>query len=101
MIKNSRPIIDFDHHGSAYVSHWEKLAEDIHRLTAPLAWSPHYGGFWVLASWEKAKAVAEDWETFTSDNDRGQRHVARAGEIRAGCCPTPGPARRLTVGKAS
>jgi cytochrome P450 len=69
MTQGSKPPIDFDHHSAAYVEGWEAMADDLHRSPAPLAWSPHYGGFWVLASWAQCKAVAEDWQTFSSDND--------------------------------
>lgn len=61
--------IDYDHHSAGYAAAWEAMARELHASPYPLAWSPHYGGFWVLGSWEDAKRVAEDWETFSSDND--------------------------------
>ena len=64
-----RPVLDFDHHSAAYRDTWQELAARLHATGRPIAWSPHHGGFWVLASWDAVQQVAADWETFTSVND--------------------------------
>jgi cytochrome P450 len=73
------PVIDFDHHGPAYVAVWEAIAADLHAMDYPMAWSPHHGGFWVLADWAEAKRVAEEWRNFSSDNDVGNQRQGFRG----------------------
>jgi len=71
------PRIDFAHHSDAYTRQWEHLVRDLHGFDFPLAWSEAYGGFWVLGSWQEVKRAAEDWETFSADNDSA--HERRGG----------------------
>ena len=63
------PAFDFDHHSLHFRDHWPEIARQLHASDFPMAWTPHHGGYWVLASWEEAKRVLTDWETFSSDND--------------------------------
>jgi cytochrome P450 len=66
--------MDFDHHSPAYRHRWEEMADALHRRDYPVAWSEHYGGFWVIGSWEGIHRIAADWEAFSSDNDpEGER----------------------------
>lgn len=65
----AKPIIKFDHHSPDHVLTWEEKVRELHALDFPLAWSESHGGYWVLGSWAEAKKAAEDWETFSSDND--------------------------------
>ncbi|MHA7273735.1 cytochrome P450 [Arthrobacter sp. TMT4-20] len=65
-----RPVCDFDHHSTAYALHWREMAADLHATGRPLVWTDsNDGGYWVLASHAEIVRVAEDWQTFTSDND--------------------------------
>lgn len=69
MTTDRTPTFDFDPHTPHYRDNWEDIARQFHTMDFPMAWSPHYDGFWVLADWENAKRVLEDHETFSSDND--------------------------------
>lgn len=64
----SRPIIDFAHHGPDYRANWQRMASDLHQ-NGSIGWSESYGGFWVVADYAAIHAIAEDYESFTSDND--------------------------------
>jgi cytochrome P450 len=64
-----RPTLDFDHHSQTYKHNWVQMAADLHASGNPIAWSPHHGGHWVVASWDGVHAIGTDWETFTSEND--------------------------------
>jgi len=64
-----QPVIDFDHHSEAYAANWERIVRDLHALDFPLAWSEAHGGFWVTGSWSHIHEAAQDWETYSADND--------------------------------
>jgi len=63
------PTFDFDHHSVHYREHWADIAREMHAMDFPMAWTDSHDGFWVLASWQHAKRVLEDYENFSSDND--------------------------------
>lgn len=69
MINDYSPTIDFDHQTTRFRDTWTNIARELHAMDFPMAWTPHHEGFWVLASWEHAKRVIEDYENFSSDND--------------------------------
>jgi len=65
---SERPVVDFDHHSEAYTAHalqWSREMQQKH----PVAWSPHYGGFWVLSGYEEVFTAARDPERFSSFHD--------------------------------
>jgi cytochrome P450 len=64
-----RPTLDFDQHSQDYKHNWVQMAADVHATGNPIFWTPHHGGYWVVASWEGVHAVGSDWKTFTSEND--------------------------------
>ncbi len=85
-----QPTIDFDHHSEEYLadrlSQWRKLRE------SPVAYSPRYGGFWVVSGHAEVAEVSRDEETFSSrigDHD-GITHYGIAGIPRIGGLPAAG-----------
>ena len=63
-----RPTLDFDHHSPAYAADpWSVYAAM--RDRCPVAWSDHYGGFWVLSRYDDVAEVARDDVTFSSRHD--------------------------------
>lgn len=63
-----RKTVDFDHHAPDYAADpWNTAA----RLAkeCPVAWSPHHGGFWVVAGYEHVRTAAKDAKTFSSRHD--------------------------------
>ncbi len=63
-----RPMVDFDHHSPEYAADpWSVYAAM--RDRCPVAWSNHYGGFWVLSSYDDVAEVARDDVTFSSRHD--------------------------------
>ena len=75
----TKPIIDFDHHSFQYTKNWEAQVRGLHAMDFPLAWTEAHGGYWVLGSWAECKRAAEDWETFSSDNDITQERRGGKG----------------------
>jgi cytochrome P450 len=58
-------VADFDHHDSRFVVEpWPVYAEA--RRSCPVVRSERYGGFWLVTRYEELKAVAKEWQTFTS-----------------------------------
>jgi cytochrome P450 len=60
------PVVDFDHHSPKFNADpdaaWKELRE-----TCPVAWSNHYGGFWVASDYESNHEVLKHPEIFTSE----------------------------------
>jgi cytochrome P450 len=65
---NSRKEVDFDHHAPDYAADPWNTASRLAR-ECPVAWSPHHGGFWVIAGYNQVKEVARDAKTFSSRHD--------------------------------
>jgi cytochrome P450 len=63
-----RPIVDFDHHSAQYAANWRQIDRDL-RENTPVAWSEAHGGFWIFSRYADCMAAAQDWKTFTSEND--------------------------------
>lgn len=60
------PVVDFDHHSEGFNADphaaWGELRE-----RCPVAWSEHYGGFWVVADYEGNHEVLKNYEVFTTE----------------------------------
>jgi cytochrome P450 len=66
--QSARPTVDFDHHRPATDRHpWEMLKEL--RDTCPVAWSEHYGGFWIVTRHQDVSRVFKDQRHFRSSRD--------------------------------
>ena len=73
-------VCPFDHHDASVVG------DDYYGIYAelrrhPVSWSPHYGGFWIVAGHSDARTVLKDHTTFASASgvflpDLGFRSVA-------------------------
>ncbi len=60
------PVIDFDHHSPQFAANADSVWKQL-RETCPVAWSEHYGGFWVLSDYEGNHEVLKHQEIFTSE----------------------------------
>ncbi len=85
-----QPVVDFDHHSEEYLAdrldQWRKLREN------PVAYSPRYGGFWVVSGHAEVGQVSRDEETFSSrigEHD-GVAHHGIAGIPRIPGLPAAG-----------
>jgi cytochrome P450 len=62
----NRPPVDFDHHSPEFNADphavWQSLREH-----CPVAWSEHYGGFWIVADYEGNHEVLQNTDVFTSE----------------------------------
>jgi len=62
-----RPIVPyFDHNSPDYARDRFRWYEAIRAQYGPIAWSPHYGGFWIVVGREELVEAAKDWKTFSS-----------------------------------
>lgn len=60
-----RPTIDFDHHSPEFARNRQEILAKLRRST-PVAYTESHGGFWVVSSFELAKRVLGDPDTFSS-----------------------------------
>lgn len=72
----------FDHNSPDYARDRFRWYEAIRAQHGPVAWSPNYGGFWIVLGREELVEAAKDWETFSS---RGP--IDSDGEPAADGCP--------------
>jgi cytochrome P450 len=60
------PVVDFDHHSADFNADphagWQSL-----RRNCPVAWSEHYGGFWIVADYEGNHEVLKNYAVFTTE----------------------------------
>lgn len=57
--------VDFDHHSQEFASNTWVILREL-RAQAPVAWSEHHGGFWVVTSYDEVMTALRDWQTFSS-----------------------------------
>jgi cytochrome P450 len=72
MSTGERTEVEFDHHAPEY--HGTRYEQWAELRKCPVAFSPGYGGFWVVSGYDEVNAVSRDEETFTST------YVADAGD---------------------
>jgi cytochrome P450 len=72
-----RPVVDFDHHSREYLD--DRLTEWRRLRQTPVAFSPRYGGFWVVSGHAEVAHVSRDEDTFTSQF--GERDGVEYGGI--------------------
>src|ERR1700746_2444346 len=72
-----QPVVDFDHHSREYLD--DRLAEWRRLRQTPVAFSPRYGGFWVVSGHAAVAEVVRDEDTFTSQY--GERDGVTYGGI--------------------
>ena len=72
--QEQRAVCEFDHHSPEYAERWVEIYDDLRRR-CPVAWTPHYGGCWVVSSYNEVARVARDDATFSSEHDvEGSSH---------------------------
>lgn len=57
-------VVDFDHHSAEFARSRDEILTRM-RATAPIAWSPHYEGFWVVTSHGLITQIMRDDKRFT------------------------------------
>ena len=60
------PVVDFDHHSAEFAANADARLKEL-REGCPVAWSEHYGGFWVVADYASHSEVLKDHEIFTAE----------------------------------
>jgi cytochrome P450 len=72
---SDRVEVDFDHLSPGFAA---SPAEAFRKLRdeTPVAWSPHYGGFWVVTGWDDLREIALDDDRFSSDRPDGAEGLA-------------------------
>jgi cytochrome P450 len=73
-----RRTIDFDHHSAEFAQNAVAVLNTL-REKAPIAYSPHHDGFWVVLSRQLGQSVLADPETFSS-----AQYVDETGQDRGG-----------------
>jgi len=64
MAEAERAVVDFDPHDHGYRADRRAVWSDLR--ACPVAWSPRYGGFWVVSGYDEVARVARDEGTFSS-----------------------------------
>ena len=62
------PLADYDHHSTGYARESSVINARL-RAECPVAWSEHYGGFWVLSRYEDVATASRDDATFSSEHN--------------------------------
>jgi cytochrome P450 len=60
------PVIDFDHHSAEFAANADARLKEI-RESCPIAWSDHYGGFWLVADYQGNLEVLKNPDVFTAE----------------------------------
>jgi cytochrome P450 len=75
---SNRPTVDFDHHSSAHANDPVGALTDL-RAKCPMAWSTHYGGFWVATSHGYVSEILLRPDLFSSAKIIDHEGVVRGG----------------------
>ncbi|SCK42709.1 Cytochrome P450 [Variovorax sp. HW608] len=77
-IKTPRVERHFDHHSREFASNY---SNELNEMAAdfPVAYTPAWNGFWMLAGFEEVNAAADNWPVFSSAHDgiEGDPFVSR------------------------
>jgi cytochrome P450 len=79
-VSETRPVVDFDHHTLEYQEEGRRLYREL-RASCPVAWSEHYGGFWVLSPYEAVWNALRDHETFSSAKHQDEDGNWHGGDV--------------------
>jgi cytochrome P450 len=69
-LMQEEPTVDFDHHDPEFHADRHRRWEELRR-TCPVAWNPHYGGFWAVSGYDDVATVSRDNTTFSSRFEPG------------------------------
>jgi cytochrome P450 len=87
-----RPMVDVNHHSPEFHATRHERWAELRRC--PVAYSPRFGGFWVVSGYEEVATVSRDAETFTSrhlpEPADGIQYLGIAGIPRSSAIPTAG-----------
>jgi len=63
--------VDFDFIGETRGGvRWQQGLSELFQRTGPIFWTPHSGGFWMVGGYQAVLDMAQDPETFSSDNTK-------------------------------
>jgi cytochrome P450 len=86
-----RPEVDFDHLSLEYAARAHELFREL-RHGFPVAWTPHYGGFWVVSRYDDVATVLHDDATYSS------RHLEEEdGIVYQGILIPPRPSKHIPL----
>ncbi len=92
MDERERVVVDFDPHADGYRADRRTVWADLRGC--PVAFSPRYGGFWVVSGYDDVVRVARDEGTFSSkyepDSADGVEYLGITGIPRATGVPPAG-----------
>jgi cytochrome P450 len=59
------PVVDFDLFAATTRAESDRAWDEV-REQCPVAWTEHFGGYWVVSRYEEVAAAFRDWEHFSS-----------------------------------
>jgi cytochrome P450 len=68
MREDRRSVADFDHHNPPPGMHPYDMFREL-REQCPVAWSEHYGGFWIVSRYDDVARVLKDHEVFSASRE--------------------------------
>jgi cytochrome P450 len=64
----TKPVVEFDQHGSDYAANWKAIMADL-RANTPVAWTEAHGGFWIISKYDDIVHCERNPQIFSCDND--------------------------------
>ncbi|AZI37006.1 putative cytochrome P450 [Caenibius tardaugens NBRC 16725] len=65
-LADGRPIVDYDHYDPALVANADAVYRHL-RAEAPVAWTPHHGGFWLVSRYDDVMVRMREPDAFSSN----------------------------------
>jgi hypothetical protein len=71
---DERTVVDFDQHSLQYKAGFPEISHEV-RSRCPVAWTEHYGGYWVISGRDVIGEMAKHPDLLSNDHDpTGARH---------------------------
>ncbi|GAA1538670.1 cytochrome P450 [Nocardioides humi] len=67
-MSSARPLVDFDHHSAAFAADPDGILRAL-RTASPVAYTDHYGGFYVITGYDEVRQVLLDDRSFSVERD--------------------------------
>ncbi len=68
MSTEDRTIVEFDQHSLDYKARFPQISHDV-RSKCPVAWTEHYGGYWVVSGRDVIGEMAKHPDLLSNDHD--------------------------------
>ncbi len=66
-----RNEVDIDHHTPYWRDNLPQVFADLHATGCPVAWSPHWNGYWLIYGFDAIHDAVHDTDTFSSAPPKG------------------------------